>query len=197
MHASEIEKHARYHLGEPFIELDMKSEWSSQTAGYRQRIRQYIFDRYCQEDRILNLEEPPDLSKGAISISHGKTLGGFAYIPHQGCIGFDIEEHRRLNKDNLKGYSANKKEESEAPTHSALWTAKEAAFKCLRKTGRQPIAIREIEIGDWKAVDADIVTCRILKLKGEDSGSLKEAAKGLVILGKEEAVAIFLERQTL
>ena len=153
-----------------FLALHVDSRFSSLLADARPQIRQDIVANYSSllsssEKRvILNLEALPFAQNLFFSISHNKSVGGYATCDQ--IIGFDLEEISRLSIDTISRVCTSS-EMAACPDFRLLWSAKEAAFK----TSKQLLVMADIEITSWMQVD-DIsyfeATCRkaSLKIKG-------------------------------
>lgn len=147
----------------------LKPEWSSLNADHRLKIRKGLLtelEKHTplsveEKGRLLDLEHTPLHSKIGISISHNKNCGGFVLNPQGQAMGFDIEIKDRVKENLISRIAVSKDEAQRAPSAASLWVAKEAALKCLLRSGLQPNVVAEVEIGDWKKNDA-IETCRLL-----------------------------------
>lgn len=159
----------RRHLQLPVLQVILKSEWSSLQPDHRLQIRKGLIEEIEQhapmsaEDkgRLLDLEQTPRLSHIGISISHNKTCGGFALNPQGQAIGFDVEISARVKENLISRVAASSDEVKRAPSAASLWVAKEAALKCLLRSGLQPNVVAEVEIGDWQT-NSDLESCRLI-----------------------------------
>lgn len=159
----------RHHLDLPDLKVVLKSEWSSDNPDHRLKIRKSLLEeiekllRLSEEQRedILDLQKVPVLPQVGFSISHNKKCGGFVLNPQGQAVGLDVEIAQRVQERLIARVAANKEEVGLAPSAASLWTAKEAAIKCLYRSGRQPNVIAEVEIGGWQ-VKSEIETCRFI-----------------------------------
>ncbi|MBK9324433.1 MAG: 4'-phosphopantetheinyl transferase superfamily protein [Bdellovibrionaceae bacterium] len=119
-----------------WVEIYLSSVGGSLHPDYRNEIRSAIEQ---------TLTEKKSAEKVYYSTSHARAIGGFALSNRP--IGFDIEAQDRVQNNTISRVSQNS-EVSEAPTHTHLWTAKEAAYKSLAKFS-QPTVISSIQIGQW------------------------------------------------
>ena len=150
------------------------SAWQNR-KHLRENLVQTIEQKY---KKILTLEEkknlltpgfPPQLLFASISISHCAFLGGFVIsssevgnelslvlkpssAKRQIFIGFDVEELGRAKEKTVLRIS-NQEELNKAPSPSALWSAKEAAYKSLSLL-RKGTYIKDISIFDWQLVSS-------------------------------------------
>ncbi|MDE0118728.1 MAG: hypothetical protein OXM55_01810 [Bdellovibrionales bacterium] len=122
-----------------------------------------------QKKKLLTPGIPPQLPYASISVSHCAFLGGFVIssldfcndsssvqkstsIKQQSSIGFDLEELGRAKEKTVLRISK-KKELNKAPSPSALWSAKEAAYKSI-SSFQSDTHIKDISIFDWLCVSS-------------------------------------------
>lgn len=119
--------------------------WGSKNENHRRLIRECLERQYRGQfaHDPLDLEVPPRLIRGSVSISHCETLGGYARSSHP--VGFDIELITRVKEPIARRISASSDELVKAPSLAEYWCAKEAAYKMLRHY-RQPQVIAEVEL---------------------------------------------------
>jgi phosphopantetheinyl transferase (holo-ACP synthase) len=139
--------------------------------------------RAALQNRVLNLDQPPQVSGVHLSISHNNHLGGF--VISDCAAGFDIEDRNRINKNIIQRVSS-EDEIKKAPFSLALWGAKEAAWKALQQTTRttfKPQLISEIEITNWNVIKASQVETFEVKnlIISEDSSPPPAHGRGCVI----------------
>ena len=120
-----------------------------------------------QKKKLLTPGMPPQLPFVSVSISHCAFMGGFvtcrsdfldtplpilksASTNKRASIGFDLEELRRAKEKTVLRVS-NQTELNHAPSPSALWSAKEAAYKSIGSL-QNNIYIKHISIFDWQCV---------------------------------------------
>ncbi len=113
-------------LGEVFL----SSDWSSKKKDYRKKIRTQLYKK-TKNASFLNLKTLPKSNKFFLSISHCKSLGGYAlYLKKE--IGFDIEEMSRITPKIIKRISTQKNQLFfNKENQKFLWVIKEAAFKFM------------------------------------------------------------------
>ena len=187
-------------LASKYLELEgfdivLKKDWASTKDTSRADLRQYIFDNISSEPSILDLSHTPVLKDFNLSISHNKEMGGFAIISQSApkssikafSLGFDIEINSRAKPDLVSRVSVCKQEFDSAPSPCALWTAKEAAFKCL--SGElQPAGVADIEIGNWRCVEKGVFLCEIIHVSNQSIPN----NSGLVVSDSKQSTAIFV-----
>lgn len=141
-------------LGLDGFEFFVDSEWSSRRPAYRAILRQEIRTRFKATPAILDLTAIPKLPSHSLSISHCRAVGGFCVADKSAhpAIGFDVELNERVHLRHLRQV-ADEAELHRAPTIQALWTAKEAAYKCLQGP-LQPKGVKDVRITRWRLLDA-------------------------------------------
>ena len=118
---------------------------------------------YKQQKTFCDINYPPNMPNGFISISHCPGLKGFAYSINKQTdrqssnrkndfLGLDVEITSRVTTS-LVGFLSCRTELDNMPDPSCLWTAKEAAFKCLYP---QDIRISQITIKYWKSISSNL-----------------------------------------
>ena len=120
-----------------------------------------------QKNVLLTPGGVPQTPFASVSISHCALMGGFVisqldsavnlfYPPTEYSsnkplfIGFDLEQLGRAKEKTVLRIS-NKKELAQAPSPSALWSAKEAAYKSISSL-QSDIHIKHISIFDWQSI---------------------------------------------
>ncbi len=118
-------------LKTPMGEIFLSSKWSSSTPGHREEIRTELYKK-TKEKSFLNLNELPRSENFFISISHTKSLGGYALHLNKE-VGFDVEEVSRIKPNVVARISTQKDLElfNDENAHY-LWVIKEAAFKMMK-----------------------------------------------------------------
>jgi hypothetical protein len=143
----------------PDLEIYLSPELSSSRGDYRRVLRARLADALAltaqDRERLRDLSVVPRLSRGCVSISHCRSLGGWAYSSTASRLGFDIEQMDRARPE-VVVRQGRPEELKEAPHPAALWTAKEAAFKYLFGDG-QPLTAKAIEIGEWSDAGSGIL----------------------------------------
>ncbi|MGZ5280276.1 MAG: 4'-phosphopantetheinyl transferase superfamily protein, partial [Pseudobdellovibrionaceae bacterium] len=71
-----------------------------------------------------------------------------------------IEEDSRVRVETARRICDTAAEYEAAPSPASLWTAKEAAFKCL-KGPKQPVIISNVEVTNWQTVSSQYETVEI------------------------------------
>lgn len=120
-------------LQDSSLRLYFNAEWGSLQENYREKIHAQLANLNAASFRYH-------------SISHTYNLGGFALSKNP--LGLDLEVSDRVQPHIAQRVCATPEEYDRAPNSSALWSAKEAAFKALRSFN-QPQTISQIEIVDW------------------------------------------------
>lgn len=122
----------------------------------------------------------------AISISHCPVFGGFVFSFDKGAsLGFDVEIKKRVSAKALSRIST-KKELAAAPSPpAALWTAKEAAFKCAGAIDRKLKFLNECGISNWNQKKS-----KIYCFSFETNQSVQTKGQGFVWLFKGKALAL-------
>lgn len=164
----------------PTLEFILRPTWGSLSSSHRQEIHSHLEKRKHEVHDIC-----------ASSISHCRSLGGFAFsafAPDQKIqLGFDVEEDLRVTDEIARRICKSSEEFSVAPSAVSLWTAKEAAFKVL-KGPLQPRVVSEIELRDWNILSSQIETVWIKS----GQGSLFSSALGVVLKKKPYTFAVFV-----
>jgi 4'-phosphopantetheinyl transferase EntD len=134
----------------------LSHEWGSRSVDHRHRIRAAIRARAEREfglsdhetRAIENLDALPVVRGGVVSIAHCPEMGGFAWRDGDVSIGLDVEVRERVRPERMKRV-AKDDELLDAPSATHLWTAKEAAYKCLcAKT--ESYYLSDLVISDWR-----------------------------------------------
>lgn len=134
------------------LELRVESRFSSLNSDYRLRIRQDIIQNYsswlstAEKNEILNLNLLPVGGNLFFSISHNKSLGGYAVCDQK--VGFDLEEIGRLSNETIHRICSSK-EVTLCPNVKLLWSAKESSVKIFK----QDLLMSDIEILSWTKQD--------------------------------------------
>jgi phosphopantetheinyl transferase (holo-ACP synthase) len=153
---SEISR-VRELLGLKHLEVHLRPVWGSQNPGFRENIHGDL--------KSLMAKAYP-LSDS--SISHSRTLGGFAFTQFdydQLCqLGFDLEETERVSHEVSRRICATQEEYDKAPSDAALWSAKEACFKAL-KGENQPKTVSQIVLTSWTQIDSQFETVSVANPK--------------------------------
>lgn len=105
------------------------------------------------------------------SISHCDGMGVIAYSKNP--VGVDAELTSRV-LSRITARVSSEEEVVAAPSPASLWGAKEACFKAL-KTFDQPSVLSQISIGDWKKIDSQTETCRLMNPQNFHSPSENQA----------------------
>ena len=123
------------------LEFFLKPEWGAQNATHREDIKAHL------QTQIRGKE-----SSSSFSISHAAGVGGYALLhraPHEQVqIGFDLELISRVTEPIARRVCQEESEFLQAPTPSALWCAKESAFKSLQGP-HQPEVLPLVKISRW------------------------------------------------
>lgn len=136
------------HFKIKFLALHVDPRFSSVQADSRPQIRQDIVSNYSpllsssEKRAILNLDTLPVVENLFFSISHNKSIGGYAACDRK--IGFDMEEVSRITSENV-GRVCSAAEVAACPDFKLLWSAKEATIKALK----QLLVMSDIEIISW------------------------------------------------
>jgi 4'-phosphopantetheinyl transferase superfamily len=132
-----LKKHA------PQISVELSARYASEAPEYRAKLRAALHERF-QEARLLDLNQIPELPNGFVSISHCRSLGGYALSKYP--VGFDIEEAARVQWTFLERMWH--PDDEKGPSAALHWCAKEAAFKSMG--AQQPAVISQIGIHSWR-----------------------------------------------
>ncbi len=125
-------------LGEIFL----SSDWSSEQKDHRKKIRAQLYKK-TKNISFLNLETLPKLDNFFFSISHCKSLGGYA-VYFKKKMGFDIEEKKRITPKVISRISTKKDRLFfNKGNEEFLWVIKEAAFKFI---SHKKIVMSEMQI---------------------------------------------------
>jgi len=115
-------------LKTPFAEVFLSSDWSSSQSKYREEIRIELYKKTRNAEH-LDLTKLPKSDNFFISISHCKSLGGYA-LNLKEPIGFDVEQKERLKPEFIDRIStAGERAMFGDEFLPYLWSIKEAAFK--------------------------------------------------------------------
>lgn len=115
-------------LKTPFAEVFLSSDWSSLKPKYRDEIRIELYKKTKNAEH-LDLTKIPKSDNFFVSISHCKSLGGYA-LNLKEPIGFDVEQKERLSAETIERISSEKERALFGSEFvNCLWPIKEAAFK--------------------------------------------------------------------
>jgi len=156
----------------PKIVMELSPKYASNASDYRSKLRVALHERF-QEARLLDLNIVPELPSGFVSISHCRTLGGYALSKYP--VGFDIEESSRVEWRFLERMWNPKDEKG--PTAALHWCAKEAVFKGLG--AQQPAVISDIGIHAWKPQGAGYT----FECRGDTGVALEFAQWSVALFG--------------
>lgn len=134
--------------------IEIKPEWGSDVENHRRLIREGLKSRYADvaASDLLDLEIPPRLKKGFVSISHARGLGGYVY--GSDWLGFDLETDARVRPE-LAARISTMGEFAAAPDAASLWCAKEAAYKALAFV-EQPTTVMDFSLA-WRRRGNDFI----------------------------------------
>lgn len=135
----------------PEIEGELAVKFGSGNPDHRAAIRARIESQLPslspeEKKRLADLKWTPRLTHWSVSISHGRTLGGWVARRRPGSIGFDVEVKERI-EPRLISRIATPEEIALAPEPAFLWCAKESYFKCLEAD--QPVTMSSLKISNW------------------------------------------------
>lgn len=131
-----------------------KAEWGSLNPDHRIEMRRFLLQHASTSEHSGKLEEtlldlnqiPVQIGAKFCSLSHSMHQGMIAFCENP--VGIDLEKSERVQPRVVARVSS-EKELQRAPSASALWCAKEAAFKALRSY-QQPEVLSQLEIGGWR-----------------------------------------------
>ena len=106
-----------------------------------------------QYHSLLIPGKPPQLPFVSVSISHSADVGGFIFSGATHYIGFDLERQERAQKKTVLRISR-REELNLSPSPSALWSAKESAYKAVHFL-KDDIYIKKISIFNWEALSLE------------------------------------------
>lgn len=136
------------------------------------------------EARLLDLKQVPELAHASISISHTASTACWVISPQTLKLGLDLENPERVSIPILKRVCS-QQEINKAPSHAALWCAKEAAFKALNRTEGTSV-LSQIEASQWFPLGT---TAWIFTVKVNE----KKISQGLSTVFKALQIAIFVD----
>jgi phosphopantetheinyl transferase (holo-ACP synthase) len=141
------------------LHLSLRQDWGSQNQNHREQIHHALQIEFNADMTSQNLHTTTQVQQNGTtcSISHCPQLGGFATITSPWKIGMDVEQQDRVSIAVANRVCRDPSECDQVPSPSALWTAKEAAFKSLRGP-QQPTTISQLVIGSWKQIDSHLFT---------------------------------------
>lgn len=157
----------------PKITMELSPKYASSAPDYRFKLRADLHERF-QEPRLLDLNRRPELPSGFVSISHCRTLGGYALSKHP--VGFDIEESSRVEWRFIERIWNPLDEKGPYP--ALHWCAKEAVFKAMG--AQQPAVISEIGIQLWKPLTNGDYS---FSFNGEEGVALTFSSWSLALFG--------------
>ncbi|MBC7458222.1 MAG: hypothetical protein H7235_08095 [Bdellovibrionaceae bacterium] len=132
-----------------FLALHVSARFSSAQNDARPQIRHDIVQNYSpllsssEKRAILVLDSLPVVENLFFSISHNKSVGGYAACDQR--VGFDMEEVTRLNLETVNRVCT-PAEIAACPDFKLLWSAKEPTLKTLK----QLLVMSDIQILNWK-----------------------------------------------
>ena len=107
---------------------------------------------YKKWDRLLSPASSLQNSIAAVSVSHCPLLGGFVFSLNSNIsIGLDMEIAARVSRKLVQRVS-HLEEITKAPDNALLWTAKEAACKCI-SLNQRTVLLKDCVISHWMKVD--------------------------------------------
>ena len=106
-----------------------------------------------QHHSLLIPGKLPQLPFVSISISHSADVGGFIFSGATHCIGLDLERQGRAQEKTVLRISS-QEELNLSPSPSALWSAKESAYKAVHFL-KDDIYIKKISIFEWEALSLE------------------------------------------
>lgn len=150
---------------DPSLTLKIEKKWSSTYTDNRLLIRKDLFKKF-NVPAILNLDDFPKNLDQNVSISHCPVFGGYALSDRP--VGLDIEQWQRISTPLVKRICDEAIEKNiieKCPDDVAvLWSAKESAYKSLRRAEGQ---ISEIKIRTFEKVASERSSLWFYKIKCE------------------------------
>lgn len=126
--------------------------------SYYEKYKNQLFkdqtsETLCKEwNRLLLPEHSLQNSIAAVSVSHCPLLGGFVFSLNSNIsIGLDVEVAARVNRRLIQRVSR-LGEIAKAPDNALLWTAKEAACKCISFNQKTSL-LKDCIISHWTKTD--------------------------------------------
>jgi len=169
-------------VGLPHLVVDCRTNWGSQIPSYRDTIHGELKNKMATAYPFSDS-----------SISHCRTLGGFAFSVYDSghviSLGFDLEETDRVTTEIARRICLTAEEFEKAPSPASLWSAKEAAFKTL-KGPQQPKTVSELELTDWRILGSQSETASVKDPRSFNFFSIQ----GLVFRKNLYTLAIFVAR---
>ncbi len=137
------------------VVMVVNSQYSAQNPEHRLTLRQQILKfltcrapEFLPENEadFLNLDKQPIIEGLGLSISHCKSMGGFAISFSSGHVGFDVEDVSRVSDELASRISS---PEEKYPIPALQWVAKESTYKACNKLFNLT-HIGQIKIDEWK-----------------------------------------------
>lgn len=172
------------------LRLFENSSWGADTLDHRSLMREFLAKHLDASESdfktsILDLNLPATkIGSKFCSITHATDKGLIAI--DQNPIGIDLEVSARVNEKTVRRIASDK-EVSRMPNSSALWCAKESAFKALRSF-QQPTTMSQLEIGGWRESQYELL---FFELKNVED-FLAPQGRGALIQSDIWSLAIFI-----
>lgn len=131
---------------------DVKADFASSEPQHREKIRASLEAQFGNR-RLLDLKLRPSTDGWSISVSHCRTVGGWAAVPQPRRIGFDLELSERIREEAVARV-ATPEEIQKAPRFHYLWCAKEAYYKALGDD--QPGTFSQVSVTDWQEIGSGL-----------------------------------------
>jgi 4'-phosphopantetheinyl transferase superfamily len=153
------------HFKIKFLALHVDARFSSSAPDARLQIRQDIISNYSpllssfEKRAILNLDTLPVVENLFFSISHNKSIGGYAACDQK--IGFDLEEISRITNETVARVCT-AAEMAVCPDFKLLWSAKEALVKLAGAAKKMTYLMSDFQITEWEQVDGQLLSFKAL-----------------------------------
>lgn len=142
-------------------------------------------DKLSKKQRcsLLVPGKPPQLPFVSLSISHSFDIGGLIFSTTTNFIGFDLEKQGRAKRETVLRISS-EEELNLSPSPSALWSAKESAYKAVHFL-KDDIYIKKISIFNWQPVSLEEIYDYQFQVEGVDN-----IGKGYVCFAKNTVIGL-------
>jgi 4'-phosphopantetheinyl transferase len=145
----------------PTLQIFMKHEWGSKNPSHRELIRTELSELLSDRSKFTSISHCPDMG---------------IVIAANAPVGVDVEITSRVESKIVARVSSDR-EVVDTTSAAALWCAKESSFKALQIYD-QPSVVSAISIGDWKKIDSQTETFRMLNT---ESFKAPASHKGVII----------------
>ena len=144
------------HIQDPIIQslnLLLTHDITSNVSEHRSLLREKLIEHFnpplseSECKKIKDLSLLPEIKNHSVSLSHSPLASAIAWVKNPYKIGVDVEPQLRV-RDPIILRIATAEEIKKCPYPHALFTAKEASWKCLNSYDSIP-TISQIETSHW------------------------------------------------